>query len=81
MKIIDLSVSIVDGLPVDRAVQIPKIRYRRHTDEESVSTFLAAYPGLTGSSAWMATAGPSNRSSCPPTPAPMWTRPITTTPP
>ena len=47
MKIIDLSVSIVDGLPVDRAVQIPKIRYRRHTDEESVSTFLAAYPGLT----------------------------------
>ena len=47
MKISDLSVSIVDGLPVDRAVQIPKIRYRRHTDEESVSTFLAAYPGLT----------------------------------
>lgn len=47
MKIIDLSVSIVDGLPVDRPVQIPKIRYRRHTDEESVSTFLAAYPGLT----------------------------------
>lgn len=32
MKIVDLSVSIVDGLPVDRPVQIPKIRYRRHTD-------------------------------------------------
>ena len=47
MKIIDLSVSIVDGLPVDRPVQIPKIRYRRHTDDESVTTFLAAYPGLT----------------------------------
>lgn len=47
MKIVDLSVSIIDGLPVDRPVQIPKITYRRHTDEESVSTFLAAYPGLT----------------------------------
>ena len=47
MEIIDLSVSIVDGLPVDRPVQIPKIRYRRHTDDESVTTFLAAYPGLT----------------------------------
>ena len=43
MKIIDLSVSIVDGLPVDRPVQIPSIRYRRHTDEESVSTFLAVF--------------------------------------
>ncbi len=47
MEIIDLSVSIIDGLPVDRPVQIPKINYRRHTDEESVTTFLAAYPGLT----------------------------------
>lgn len=46
MKIIDLSVPIIDGLPVDQPVQIPKIRYRRHTDEESVTTFLAAYPGL-----------------------------------
>lgn len=46
MKIVDLSVSIVDGLPVDKPVQIPKIKYRRHTDEESVSTFLATYPGL-----------------------------------
>lgn len=46
MKIIDLSVSIVDGLPVDRPVQIPKIRRRAHGTEESVETFLAAYPGL-----------------------------------
>lgn len=46
MKVIDLSVSIVDGLPVDKPVQIPKIKYRRHTDEESVSTFLATYPSL-----------------------------------
>lgn len=46
MKVIDLSVSIVDGLPVDKPVQIPKIKYRRHTDEESVTTFLATYPGL-----------------------------------
>ena len=45
MKIIDLSVPIIDGLPVDQPVQIPKIRYRRHTDEEAVTTFLAASPG------------------------------------
>ena len=47
MKIVDLSVSIIDGLPVDKPVQIPKIKYRRHTDEESVTTFLNTYPGLT----------------------------------
>ena len=46
MRIVDLSVSIIDGLPVDKPVQIPKIHYRRHTDEESVTTFLATYPGL-----------------------------------
>ena len=46
MKIVDLSVSIIDGLPVDKPVQIPKFKYRRHTDEESITTFLDAYPGL-----------------------------------
>ena len=46
MKIIDLSVSIIDGLPVDQPIQIPEIKYRRHTDEESVVTFLEAYKGL-----------------------------------
>lgn len=46
MKLVDLSVTIVDGSPVERAVQIPKIQYRRHEMEEAVTTFLDAYPGL-----------------------------------
>lgn len=45
-RIIDLSVSIVDNLPVDLPVQIPHFHYRKHSDEESYTTFLAAFPGL-----------------------------------
>lgn len=47
MKIIDLSVSIIDGLPVDKPIQIPKFSYRTHDDEDSVTSFLNTYPGLT----------------------------------
>jgi len=46
MKIIDLSVSIVDGLPVDKPIQIPKINYFGHKDPFSVNTYLNTYQGL-----------------------------------
>ena len=46
MKLIDLSVTIANGSPTERAVQMPVIQYRRHGTEESVTTFLDAYPGL-----------------------------------
>lgn len=46
MKLIDLSVSIEDGLPVDPPTQIPRIEYRRHGTRPSIETFLAVFPGL-----------------------------------
>lgn len=47
MKLVDLSVSIVDGLPVDKPIQIPKINYFGHTDPFSVNAYLNTYKGLT----------------------------------
>lgn len=47
MKVIDLSVSIVDGLPVDKPIQIPKINYFKHTDPFSINAYLNTYKGLT----------------------------------
>lgn len=46
MKIIDLSVSIVDGLPVDKPIQIPKINYYGHYDDYSINGYLNTYKGL-----------------------------------
>lgn len=45
MRFVDLSVSIVDGLPVDPPVQIPKIEYTDH--EASVDEMLTFFPGTT----------------------------------
>ena len=45
MRFVDLSVPIVDGLPVDPPVQIPKIDYTDHYD--SVDEMLTFFPGTT----------------------------------
>lgn len=45
MKIIDLSVSIVDGLPVDPPVSIAKIKYLDH--QAGAETMLSFFPGAT----------------------------------
>ncbi len=42
MRLVDLSVPIVDGLPVDPPVQIPKIEYTDH--DESVDEMLTFFP-------------------------------------
>lgn len=47
MKVIDLSVSIVDGLPVDKPIQIPKITYYGHKDPFSINAYQRTYEGLT----------------------------------
>lgn len=46
MKIIDLSVSLIDGLPVDKPAAQTKINYSGHSDESSITRFLNVYPGL-----------------------------------
>ncbi len=45
MRFVDLSVPIVDGLPVDPPVQIPKIEYTDHY--ASVDEMLTFFPGTT----------------------------------
>lgn len=45
MRFVDLSVPIVDGLPVDPPVQIPKIEYTDH--DASVDEMLTFFPGTT----------------------------------
>lgn len=45
MKLIDLSVSITDGLPVDPDQQIAKINYVKHGSSLSISSTLACLPG------------------------------------
>lgn len=45
MRFVDLSVPIVDGLPVDPPVQIPKIEYTDHN--ASVDEMLTFFPGTT----------------------------------
>ena len=47
MKIIDLSVSIVDGLPVDPDLQIARIKYVTHGTDLSISSTLQSFPGIT----------------------------------
>ncbi|MDL2219100.1 cyclase family protein [Ruminococcaceae bacterium OttesenSCG-928-O06] len=47
MKLVDLSVSIVSGLPVDPPIQIPKITYVKHKDKLAISSYLEFFPGLT----------------------------------
>lgn len=46
MKIVDLSVSIVDGMPVDPGPQIAQIEYRDHRSPASIKGFLTNFPGL-----------------------------------
>lgn len=47
MKIIDLSVSIKDNLPVDPGVQVAHVNYVKHGSDMSISTMLASFPGTT----------------------------------
>ena len=47
MKIVDLSVPIVDQLPVDPGPQIAKIQYMKHYDPASLESILAMFPGAT----------------------------------
>jgi kynurenine formamidase len=46
MKIIDLSVSIVSGLPTDPPHQIPKIEYINHDSDESLNTMRKYFPSI-----------------------------------
>ncbi len=47
MKIIDLSVTIANGVQSDPPKNIPQINYITHEDETSISTMVAYFPGLT----------------------------------
>lgn len=46
MKIVDLSVTLVDGLPVDPPGQIPQIEYHSHKDDDMLASFMELFPGL-----------------------------------
>lgn len=46
MKIIDLSVTIANNLPVDPPRNIPQINYITHEDEASITTMQVYFPGL-----------------------------------
>lgn len=46
MKMIDLSVSIVDGLPVDPELQVAHINYVKHGSDLSISSTLSCIPGI-----------------------------------
>ncbi len=47
MKIVDLSVTIANDLPVDPPHQIPKIEYVTHESDESFNTMLKYFPTIT----------------------------------
>lgn len=47
MKLVDLSISIEDGLPVDPEVQIGHIRYLKHDEELALNSMLEFFPGAT----------------------------------
>lgn len=47
MKLIDLSISIEDELPVDPELQIGHIQYAAHDSELALSSMLGFFPGLT----------------------------------
>lgn len=46
MKVVDLSVTLVSGLPVDPPAQIPQIEYHSHKEERMLASFMRAFPGL-----------------------------------
>ena len=76
MKLIDLSIPLEDGLPSDPEGQIPHILYYNHKD--TAADMAARFDGCTAADldnlgwAWRGC-------TCAPTPAPIWTRPITIT--
>lgn len=46
MRIVDLSVPIVDNLPVDPPTTLAKIEYEPHTSERSLKSYMNLFPGL-----------------------------------
>ena len=79
MKIVDLSVPIVDDLPVDPPRQVAHIKYIDH--KEGSRPCWIPSPEVRWTTFRMGAPGPVTKSSSPPTPAPTWMRRIIIIPP